>query len=167
MHSRLWPHIIDFGAKSHGSIDIDNEIANISNLKFSIFDSDKLFTKMESAKTILYIGDNAGEIVMDKLFLETIKHPNVYYAVKGSPVMNSALSSTGVVPFMERYSNSTREVAQDGRRGPKVGKALCPFWPLDTIAGVTAETPLEEKAAIVNQGWQERWHHPGTGNRVD
>jgi ribonucleoside-diphosphate reductase alpha chain len=35
----------------------------------------------------------------------------------GSPVMNSALSSTGVVPFMERYSNSTREVAQDGRRG--------------------------------------------------
>jgi hypothetical protein len=34
-----------------------------------------------------------------------------------SPVMNSALTSTGVVPFMERYSNSTREVAQDGRRG--------------------------------------------------
>lgn len=36
---------------------------------------------------------------------------------KGTPVMNSALSSTGIVPFMERYSNSTREVAQDGRRG--------------------------------------------------
>ncbi|HKK79368.1 MAG TPA: adenosylcobalamin-dependent ribonucleoside-diphosphate reductase [Phaeodactylibacter sp.] len=36
---------------------------------------------------------------------------------KGSPVMNSALTSTGIVPFMERYSNSTREVAQDGRRG--------------------------------------------------
>ena len=36
---------------------------------------------------------------------------------KGSPVANSALTSTGLVPFMERYSNSTREVAQDGRRG--------------------------------------------------
>jgi len=36
---------------------------------------------------------------------------------KGSPVNNSAITSTGVVPFMERYSNSTREVAQDGRRG--------------------------------------------------
>ena len=36
---------------------------------------------------------------------------------KGSPVKNSALTSTGIVPFMERYSNSTREVAQDGRRG--------------------------------------------------
>ncbi len=35
----------------------------------------------------------------------------------GSPVLNSALTSTGIVPFMERYSNSTREVAQDGRRG--------------------------------------------------
>ena len=36
---------------------------------------------------------------------------------KGSPVKNSALTSTGLVPFMERFSNSTREVAQDGRRG--------------------------------------------------
>lgn len=36
---------------------------------------------------------------------------------KGSPVRNSALTSTGIVPFMERFSNSTREVAQDGRRG--------------------------------------------------
>ncbi len=36
---------------------------------------------------------------------------------KGSPVKNSALTSTGIIPFMERYSNSTREVAQDGRRG--------------------------------------------------
>ncbi|MFI3294805.1 MAG: ribonucleoside-diphosphate reductase, adenosylcobalamin-dependent, partial [Rikenellaceae bacterium] len=35
----------------------------------------------------------------------------------GSPVLNSALTATGIVPFMERYSNSTREVAQDGRRG--------------------------------------------------
>ena len=36
---------------------------------------------------------------------------------KGSPVKNSALTSTGIVPFMERFSNSTREVSQDGRRG--------------------------------------------------
>ncbi|MDV7399381.1 hypothetical protein RZS08_48665, partial [Arthrospira platensis SPKY1] len=35
----------------------------------------------------------------------------------GMPVMNSAMTSTGIVPFMERYSNSTREVAQGGRRG--------------------------------------------------
>ena len=46
-----------------------------------------------------------------------VGHDLSHIRPKGSPVMNSALSSTGVVPFMERYSNSTREVAQDGRRG--------------------------------------------------
>ena len=46
-----------------------------------------------------------------------VGHDLTHIRPKGSPVMNSALSSTGVVPFMERYSNSTREVAQDGRRG--------------------------------------------------
>lgn len=46
-----------------------------------------------------------------------VGHDLSHIRPKGSPVLNSALSSTGVVPFMERYSNSTREVAQDGRRG--------------------------------------------------
>jgi ribonucleoside-diphosphate reductase alpha chain len=46
-----------------------------------------------------------------------VGHDLTHIRPKGSPVMNSALTSTGVVPFMERYSNSTREVAQDGRRG--------------------------------------------------
>ena len=46
-----------------------------------------------------------------------VGHDLSHVRPKGSPVKNSALTSTGVVPFMERYSNSTREVAQDGRRG--------------------------------------------------
>lgn len=46
-----------------------------------------------------------------------VGHDLSHLRPKGSPVKNSALTSTGVVPFMERYSNSTREVAQDGRRG--------------------------------------------------
>ena len=46
-----------------------------------------------------------------------VGHDLSHIRPKGSPVKNSALTSTGVVPFMERYSNSTREVAQDGRRG--------------------------------------------------
>jgi ribonucleoside-diphosphate reductase alpha chain len=46
-----------------------------------------------------------------------VGHDLSHIRPKGSPVMNSALTSTGVVPFMERYSHSTREVAQDGRRG--------------------------------------------------
>jgi ribonucleoside-diphosphate reductase alpha chain len=46
-----------------------------------------------------------------------VGHDLTHLRPKGTPVMNSALTSTGIVPFMERYSNSTREVAQDGRRG--------------------------------------------------
>jgi ribonucleoside-diphosphate reductase alpha chain len=46
-----------------------------------------------------------------------VGHDLSHLRPKGTPVMNSALTSSGIVPFMERYSNSTREVAQDGRRG--------------------------------------------------
>jgi ribonucleoside-diphosphate reductase alpha chain len=46
-----------------------------------------------------------------------VGHDLSHIRPKGSPVLNSALTSTGIAPFMERYSNSTREVAQDGRRG--------------------------------------------------
>ena len=46
-----------------------------------------------------------------------VGHDLSHIRPKSSPLMNSALTSTGIVPFMERYSNSTREVAQDGRRG--------------------------------------------------
>ena len=46
-----------------------------------------------------------------------VGHDLSHIRPKGSPVKNSALTSTGLVPFMERFSNSTREVAQDGRRG--------------------------------------------------
>ena len=46
-----------------------------------------------------------------------VGHDLSHIRPKGSPVKNSAMTSTGLVPFMERYSNSTREVAQDGRRG--------------------------------------------------
>jgi ribonucleoside-diphosphate reductase alpha chain len=46
-----------------------------------------------------------------------VDHDLSHMRPKGSPVKNSALISTGLVPFMERYSNSTREVAQDCRKG--------------------------------------------------
>ncbi len=68
--------------------------------------------------------DSYGGIIrMDEEQVQLMKrrggvgHDLSHIRPKGSPVMNSALTSTGIVPFMERYSNSTREVAQDGRRG--------------------------------------------------
>ena len=69
-------------------------------------------------------GDSYGAILkIDQEQVQLMKrrggvgHDLSHIRPKGSPVKNSALSSTGLVPFMERYSNSTREVAQDGRRG--------------------------------------------------
>ena len=68
--------------------------------------------------------DSYGAIIkMDEEQVQLMKrrggvgHDLSHIRPKGSPVKNSALTSTGIVPFMERYSNSTREVAQDGRRG--------------------------------------------------
>ena len=69
-------------------------------------------------------GDSYGAIMrLDEEQVQLMKrrggvgHDLSQIRPKGSPVHNSALTSTGLVPFMERYSNSTREVAQDGRRG--------------------------------------------------
>ncbi|MCA9487592.1 MAG: adenosylcobalamin-dependent ribonucleoside-diphosphate reductase [Nanoarchaeota archaeon] len=69
-------------------------------------------------------GDSYGGILkIDQEQVQLMKrrggvgHDLSHIRPKGSPVKNSALTSTGIVPFMERYSNSTREVAQDGRRG--------------------------------------------------
>ncbi len=68
--------------------------------------------------------DSYGGIIMvDQEQVQLMKrrggvgHDLSHIRPKGSPVKNSALTSTGIVPFMERFSNSTREVAQDGRRG--------------------------------------------------
>ncbi|MDR0972382.1 MAG: adenosylcobalamin-dependent ribonucleoside-diphosphate reductase [Prevotellaceae bacterium] len=70
------------------------------------------------------LADSYGAIIkIDEEQVQLMKrrggvgHDLSHIRPKGSPVKNSALTSTGIVPFMERYSNSTREVAQDGRRG--------------------------------------------------
>ncbi len=68
----------------------DKTINKVLSSDFAIDNSELLEKKINESKNILFLGDNAGEIVMDKLFLKTIKHPNIYYAVKGKPVMNDA-----------------------------------------------------------------------------
>lgn len=83
--------------------------------------------QISSLSNCFVIGTKAdsygGIIKMDEEQTQLMKrrggvgHDLSHIRPKGSPVNNSALTSTGVVPFMERYSNSTREVAQDGRRG--------------------------------------------------
>ena len=85
-------NILDFvsfpALNEKGSTKIDETIDFVLRTDFAIDDSKELKKNIQSSKTLLYLGDNAGEIVLDKLFLETINHPNVYYAVRGGPVIN-------------------------------------------------------------------------------
>jgi uncharacterized protein with ATP-grasp and redox domains len=85
-------NIIDFGAKDLGSIDIEKEIQKIPSLQFSHYDFKAFLGLLKKAKTILYIGDNAGEIVFDRMLIREIKrqYPEVQilFATRASPIIN-------------------------------------------------------------------------------
>ena len=79
-------NIIDFGP-TH-IFDVTGTIEKVLVTDFAIDHSEKLQQEIRSAGTILYLGDNSGEIVLDKLFLETLNHPDVWFAVREQPVLN-------------------------------------------------------------------------------
>jgi damage-control phosphatase, subfamily I len=79
-------NIMDYGANI--SFDIQQTITRVLMDNFAIDHSQLLREKVSDAKDILYLGDNAGEIVFDKLFIETMIHNNVIYVVKSKPVLN-------------------------------------------------------------------------------
>jgi uncharacterized protein with ATP-grasp and redox domains len=81
-------NVIDFGPNR--PFDFDKTLDQAKSIVLAIDHSKSLRTSISRAKTLLYLGDNAGEIVMDRIFLETIRHPNVYFAVRGAPVINDA-----------------------------------------------------------------------------
>ncbi len=86
-------NLIDYGLEHPVSIEEQNaQIDVIANTSFSIDDSGKLLLAMSRAKTMLYLGDNAGEIVFDKLLVEQIRKRfpliDLAFVVKGSPVLN-------------------------------------------------------------------------------
>ncbi|MDD3437307.1 MAG: ARMT1-like domain-containing protein [Candidatus Gastranaerophilales bacterium] len=81
-------NIIDFGP-TH-DFDVDKKIEEVFKTNFPIDDSAELSGKIKKAKSILYLGDNTGEIVFDKLFLEVINHTDVTFVVRHRPVLNDA-----------------------------------------------------------------------------
>ena len=81
-------NIIDFGPAR--PFDVEKKIEEVLKADFPIDDSKELIEQIKKAKSILYLGDNTGEIVFDKLFLEAINHNNVTFAVRHSPVLNDA-----------------------------------------------------------------------------
>ncbi|WP_020586913.1 damage-control phosphatase ARMT1 family protein [Desulfobacter curvatus] len=82
-------NIIDYGAQSVGD-DISNQIESFFRKDLIIDMTLELKNEIKKAKNILYLGDNSGEIVFDKLFIETMKPQNITFAVRGMPVINDA-----------------------------------------------------------------------------
>lgn len=81
-------NIMDYGPSA--DFDLEQTIAQVMKEKFAIDASDSLRQQIKVANTILYLGDNAGEIVFDKLFIEMLMHPHLTYAVRGGPILNDA-----------------------------------------------------------------------------
>ena len=83
-------NVIDLAAEV--SFDLDEEIVKIFDTHFAIDDFELLKTRLDSAKSLLYIGDNAGEHIFDYLCIESIQnlYPNlkVYYMTRGAPIIN-------------------------------------------------------------------------------
>ena len=101
-------YIVPAGSPMTG-IGNNHQIASLSNCFVIGLDGDA-----DSYGAILRIDEEQVQLMKRR---GGVGHDLSHIRPKGSPVNNSALTSTGLVPFMERYSNSTREVAQDGRRG--------------------------------------------------
>lgn len=81
-------NIIDYGPAQQ--FDITQTLEEVFKKPPAIDHSKELLKAISKAETILYLGDNAGEIVFDKLFIETIGHPNIYFAVRDRPIINDA-----------------------------------------------------------------------------
>ncbi len=113
-----------------------------------------------------------------------VGHDLSHIRPKGTPVLNSALTSTGVVPFMERYSNSTREVAQDGRRGalmlsisikhPDSGKFIDAKMESGKVTGANVSVKLTddfmeavEKKALFRQQYPINSDNPKVAKDID
>lgn len=79
-------NIMDYGASD--TFNVEASIQRILDAPFAIDHAHLLETRIQNAKTVLYLGDNAGEIAFDKLFIETMGNKNLYFAVKSAPILN-------------------------------------------------------------------------------
>jgi len=96
-------NIIDFAASDNFDIQATIDSALLS--EFAIDNSVQLRDRIKSAKKILYLGDNAGEIVFDLLFIKTIVHPDLTFVVRGGPVINDATIEDAEYVGMKAVAN--------------------------------------------------------------
>lgn len=117
-------NIIDYGAFSQINIDeeiskiLKNEDAHINQESKKYFDFSSFEKALEKCSTLLYLGDNAGEIAFDKILLEVIKKRfpkiKIYFAVRGAPIINDALESDA----LDLKIHEVAEIINNGSDAP-------------------------------------------------
>lgn len=124
-------NIIDYGVKN--SLDVTKELKNIlegtnkavKNEDKNLFNYSAFKSSLKGADTILYLGDNAGETVFDRLFIEEIKKiyrdKKIFYAVKESPIINDALIEDAYVSGIDTCA----EIISSGSDAPGTILSLC------------------------------------------
>ncbi|MFH1683662.1 MAG: ARMT1-like domain-containing protein, partial [Candidatus Margulisiibacteriota bacterium] len=94
-------NIIDYGALAE--FDIRKTVKEVLKKKFAVSDYKRFKKDLKKAKLLLYVGDNAGEIVFDKVLIEElIKHVEIVFAVKSKPVLNDVLMADAKMVGMDK-----------------------------------------------------------------
>lgn len=102
-------NIIDFSPiRNDGIVNIDKWFANIEQLNLTINDLEQLISDIKNSRSLLYLGDNCGEICLDKLLIKQIKalNPNlkVYFGVRGQPVVNDSIVEDAYFVGIDKYA---------------------------------------------------------------
>ncbi len=105
-------NIIDFGPSHH--FELIKTIEEVSGKKPAVDHTESLKKDLEQASMILYLGDNAGETFFDKILIEQMPRLDVYYAVRGSPVINDATSEDAYYAGLDRVA----KVVSNGSDAP-------------------------------------------------
>ncbi|MBD3384207.1 DUF89 family protein [candidate division KSB1 bacterium] len=95
-------NVIDFGPQNQ--LNIKDTIDRVVHADLAIDDSPSLRRDLQRAQSVLYVGDNCGEIVLDKLFIETIGHPDMTFAVRDTPVLNDATLEDAYMIGMDKHA---------------------------------------------------------------
>lgn len=95
-------NVIDYGVKSTHAVEAG--VDSILDNEFAVFDIESFVKRLENAERILYVGDNAGECVFDRVLIEELGKP-VTYVVRGAPVINDATREDAVAAGIDRVAD--------------------------------------------------------------
>jgi len=111
-------NIIDYGAPT--SFEIEEEVTNCLKSNFAVFDYSEFKQALDNTESILYLGDNAGEIVFDKLLIEELEK-NIIYVVRDKPIINDALIEDAHDCGLDKIA----KVISNGSDAPGTALNLC------------------------------------------